>query len=406
MLKNFDRFIGNSVTLFVIIAYFQLFKFIVIPHSIRVIAEITAMGLMLILILLRLIYQPKSLIRMNFAGPILVLILSAIPSYFIAQSFHDQSFLVSTFANRIIWFFLLYFFVHVFQVSVKAIIRMIIAIGIFVVVLYYIQLTIYPKVLLDIVMLKSRGTLRLLVAGMLCTQVAYFYFLNRFFENSRLKDLLLSLLILSIFVLQGSRHAIIAIFLLTIVMLFFSRRVKGRFLKVGIVVLASFSLFLIFRDIFIELTKVSMSQVGGFEGGIRLKAAKFFLTNFQPDEWSYIFGNSRSGSGSIYSQRSELYAHKYGFHLSDIGILGDYIRYGILFVIASVYLLVKSIGFKVSPEYRYLKYYIIMQCFTLATGKGILGEVDVAIILILYIFDVDRSQQILRSKDVELEVKK
>ena len=394
MLKNLDRFIGNTVTLFAVVAYFELFKFVMIPSSIRILLQVAACGLMILLIILKLIYQPENMIRMNFSTPILILIIGVIPSYFIAQSYHNQSFLISAFANRIIWFYVLYFFIHVYKISVKYIIRIILIIGMFAVLLYYIQFTLYPKIILDIHILEGRGTIRLFVVGMICTQAAYFYFLNRFFEKNSTIDLILALVSMSIFVLQGTRQLLFAIALLTLVNLFFSRRVKGRVFKIAVFTLASVAVFMIFREIFIELTRVSTSQVSDLSGGIRLKAAKFFLTSFQPDELSYIFGNGSSGRGSIYSQRMTLYTLKYGFYLSDIGVLGDYIRYGIVFVIAGLYMLAKSIMFRVSPEYRYLKYYIIMQCFTLLTGYGILGGVDVVLLLILYVFDVDRANQI------------
>lgn len=402
MLKNLDRYIGNSVTFFAVAAYFELFKFIMIPYSIRVMSQVVVCGLMLLLIILRLIYQPEKLVKMNFAIPIFILIISALPSYFVAQSSHNQSFLISAYANRIIWFYLLYFFVHVYQISVKFIIRMILFIGLLAVVLYYVQFTLYPKILLDINILEGRGTIRLFVAGMLCTQAAYFYYLNRFFKKNSIIDLVLALVSLSIFVLQGTRQLLFAIALLTLVNLFFSRRVKGRVLKIGVLALASVAVFFIFREIFIELTRISTSQVSDLSSGIRIKAARFFLTTFQPSEWSYIFGNGGSGQGSIYSQKMTLYSFKYGFYTTDIGVIGDYVKYGIIFVAAGLYMLTKSLLIKVNSEFRYLKYYIVMQGFTLLTGFGILGGVDVVLLLILYVFDVDRANRLKESANQEL----
>lgn len=393
MLKNLDRHIGNAVTLFAVVAYFELFKFMAIPYSFRVMSQVAACGLMILLIVVRLIYLPEDRIKMHFSRPILLMLIGALPSYFVAQAYHGQSFLISAFANRIIWFYLIYFFVHVYKVDAKFIVRMILAIGLFAVILYYIQYTLYPKVILDINILEGRGTIRLFVYGMLCTQMAYFYYLNRFFEKNGLLDVLLAMATLSIFVLQGTRQSLFALALLTLVNLFFSQRVRGRFFKIGILALASFAVFLVFREIFVELARVSTSQVSHLNGGVRLKAARFFLTSFQPGDWSYIFGNSNVGSGSIYNQRMELYAYKYGFYVTDIGVIGDYVKYGIVFVAAGMYMLVKSILFNVSLAYRYLKYYIVMQCFTLVTGYGILGGVDVILLLILYLFDLDRASQ-------------
>lgn len=391
MFKNLDRFIGNAVTLFAVVAYFELFKFAMIPTSVRAMSQIVACGLMLLLIILKQIYQPEELIKMNFKWPVLFLMIGIIPSFFVAQAYHNQSFGISLVGTRVIWFYLLYFFVHVYKISIKYLIRIILLIGLFAIVLYYMQYILYPKIILDVRMTESRGTIRMFVYGMLCTQVAYFYFLNRYFEKNNIRDLIMALLSLSIFVLQGTRQLLFSAALLTLVNLFFSKRVKGRAFKIVILALGSFAIFLIFREIFEELTRVSTSQASNLSGGIRLKAARFFLTSFQPSIWSYIFGNGNAETGSIYLQRINLYAYKYGFYLTDIGVVGDYIKYGIIFVIAGLYMLVKSLLIKVSPEYRYLKYYIVMQGFTLATGYGILGGVDVVLLLILYIFDKDRA---------------
>jgi energy-coupling factor transporter transmembrane protein EcfT len=245
--------------------------------------------------------------------------------------------------------------------------------------------------IMNINVIEGRATIRLFVGGMICAQAAYFYFLNQFFAKNNTRYLVLSLLTLSIFILQGTRQLIFALIFLTLIYLLFSRRIKSRFLIALIFSLAVVSFFLIFREIFVELTKVSSSQMQNLSGGIRIKAARFYLTNFMPNAWAYIFGNSNSGLGSAYDQQIFLYAFKYGFYTSDIGILGDYVKYGIVFTIAGLVMLIKAICFKISDKYSFLKYYIFSQCFTLITGYGIFGGVDIVMVLSLYIFDVDRA---------------
>lgn len=405
MLKIIDRFIGKAVTILVIVAYFQVFKFIVIPYAARVIFQVAMGALMLFLIILRSIYQPNRNISYNFKGIIIILIVSTVPSYFIAKLYHNQSFFSSIVANQIILFYLLYFFIHIFQVPVKFLIRTIVIIGLFVVSIYYLQFFSYPKAFLDIVMLEGRGTIRLLVPGMLCTQFAYYFFLHKFFENNKLRDLLLALLSSSIFILQGTRVLVFSMIFLTLIMLLFYKKVNGRFIKMVVIALASFIFLIVFRDIFNELFRESSSQVENLGGGVRLKAANFFITKFQSDGWTYLFGNSRAGIGEIYGKKLELYSKRYGFYITDIGILGDYILYGVIFVISGLLLLIKAIRFRIGSEFQYLKYYIFMQCFTLATGKGIFAGVDILILVILYVFDLDRVAkiQLEETKQMEME---
>lgn len=392
-MKNLDRHIGNLVVLLALVSYFEVFKFSVIPENMRFLSQVVVIGIMVVLLILRLIYQPEKVIRMHFFLPVLLLLLGALPSYIIANTYHNQSYIVSLWASRIIWFYLLYYFVHVYKTSPDYIIRLIIGIGLFAVFLYYVHLVIYPTTFIDARIMERRGTLRIFVAGLLCTQVAYFYYLNRFFENNRFSDLALALVTMSVFVLQGTRQLIGAVVILTLVNLFFSRRVKGRLVKIGLLTLMALAVFFVFRDIFLELTEVSAQQISDLAGGVRLRAAKFFLTSAMPSDWAYMFGNGAYALDSPYSIRMDFYAMRYGFFIVDIGIIGDYYMYGIIFIIAGLVLLGKSILFRVSPKYRYLKYYILMQCFTLLTGFGILGGVDVLLLLIIYLFDHDRHQR-------------
>jgi hypothetical protein len=399
MQKHPSQFIGSLIVIFSIICYFELFAFRFIPYPIRALSPVLGIAVLVFFILIRIIYQPEALIKMNFSFLIMLLILGSLPSYFIARYFHRQTLLISTFANRTIWFYLLYFFVHLYKVPVKHIIRIITVFGLLVVFLYFVQYSIYPTRILAINIIEGRGTIRLFVTGMLCAQFTYFYYLNQFFQKNRPIYLVLSLLTISIFILQGTRQLIFALAFLTVVNLLVSKRIRGRaFMTIG--VSAAFVLvFMLFREIFLELTRVSTVQSVNLGSDVRLRAARFFLTEFMPNKWAYILGNGSNGAGSAYDQKMLIYQLKYGFFISDIGVLGDYVKYGIVFVVAGLLLLVKSILFKTTPEFQYLKFYILSQCFTLLTGFGLLGGVDIIILLILYIFDVQRAESLSAGKN-------
>jgi hypothetical protein len=330
---------------------------------------------------------------MNFKVPILLVTLGTIPSFFIAYSYHHQSYLITTYANRALFFYLLYFFLHLYKVPISLIIKTIIYVGLFAVLHYYIQLALDPKLIMRLTsVMESRGTIRLFVPGMLCTIAAYFYFLNKYFETNNIKVLIFSLITFSVFVLQGTRQLIFSIAFLTVVNLILSNKVKSKFLMLMMISVASFFIFLIFRDIFMAIFEVSGRQSTNFEHDIRVRAAKFFLTDFMPNNLAYWFGNSNSEAGSPYNLKQFYYNVKYGFYLNDIGIIGDYVRYGVIFTIGSIYLLIKAIFFKIGHEYRFLKYYIVAQCFTLLGGKGVIGGADIVLICTLYIFDLEHAK--------------
>jgi hypothetical protein len=217
--------------------------------------------------------------------------------------------------------------------------------------------------------------------------------LNQFFAKNSLPYLILSLLVLSVFILQGTRQLIVAFLFLTLVNLFFAKRIRSKGMIMMVIVFSVFAVVLLFREIFIELTRVSSSQMQNLGGGVRMRAADFYLTEFTPNIWAHLFGNSNAGFGSQYNQAMLFNALKYGFYTTDIGILGDYFKYGIIFAVTGLYLVVKAIRFNISKELLYLKFYILSQCFTLLTGFGIFGGVDILLLLALYIFDVDQAKR-------------
>jgi len=379
------------ILLVVIVSYFELFKISAIPNTVRYFSQVLSSALILIFILLGIIYLPAHREKMHFSAPILILIIGAIPSIFMARYFHHQPIIASIWAYRILFFYLLYFFLHFYKVQVKYIINSIVIIGFLAVAMYYIQYFLFPKMIFDITFLAGRGTIRLFIAGMLCTQFAYFYFLHQFYTRKKVIHLILCLLSLSIFILQGTRQTIFALVFLTLIYILFSRKIRSKAVILIIFSLAMIAAFFIFREIFNELTKVSSAQVRNLSGGIRLRAMKFYLTDFMPNKLAYVFGNGSSGMGSAYERKLVFIAIKYKFYLADIGIIGDYVKYGIVFTIGGLAMIIKSIGFKVSSKYSYLKYYIYSQCFTLIAGYGIFGGVDIIILMILYIFDIDRA---------------
>ncbi len=400
MNRPLDKHLSNIVVLLAIIGYFDLFAFSAIPSSIRQIFKIGVAALLFILIVVHIIYKPGNKVKMNFALPILLMIIASLPSYITASAFHNQSFMVSAFANRLIWFYLLYFYLHFYQVSIRYILKLIVIIGSLVMCLFFLQYIMYPNTFLDIYLRETRGTIRLFVPGMLLSQAAYFYFLNRFFSKHSIISLAFALLIISMYVLQGTRAFLFSLAFLTLMNLLFSTRVKSRFAIILIVSLSFVSIFFIFREIFIELTHVSTNQANKMGEGVRLKAASFFLTRFMPNGLAYVFGNGVPGPGSAYGVNMAYYSMRFGYYLSDIGIIGDYVKYGVFFVIGGLLMILKALFFPVSPVYSYLKYYILFQCFTMITGKGLFSGVDVVLLLILYVFDVDRDESIKVKNEV------
>ena len=306
--------------------------------------------------------------------------------------YHKQSYLVSLFASRMVMYYLLYFFLHAFQFKKELVLNTILIVGFIALGLYFIQYVIYPVRILNTRMGLDRGTVRLFVPGLNAAIVIYFIYINRFFNKRRLMALFVALLCYSAFILQATRQVIFGIALLTVVNVFISKQIRSRGLIVLLMSVAVVSIFFVFQDLFTTMFELSESQSSEGET-TRTRTIRFFTTEFQTDLITYIFGNGEGHPASQYGRRLDMYKLVYDRYLSDIGILGDYVRYGSVFVIAGVILLLKSVFIRVSSNVQNLKYYLLFLLLTIITSKGILGSADVVMIMIFYLIDIDIFEQ-------------
>src|SRR4030042_4370132 len=103
MNKFLSRFFNDFVVFLAFVLYFEFFKLMIVPYTFRILSQVFVCALMAVLIIIRIIYNPeRRKITRNFAGPLLLLIIGAIPSYFVANAYHNQSLLISSFTNRIL----------------------------------------------------------------------------------------------------------------------------------------------------------------------------------------------------------------------------------------------------------------------------------------------------------------
>ena len=144
-----------------------------------------------------------------------------------------------------------------------------------------------------------------------------------------------------------------------------------------------------FKNIFVQMLEVTQhTRKTGLEN-IRIRAIGFYFTTMFPNGLSYIFGNGVASGESELASRMFLYSSKYGYYISDIGIIGNYINYGAFFVIGVIGMLWKIFKTKIEPSFNHLKYFFLVVLLTLPTGGGFsASELIVVVCLSLYILDV------------------
>ncbi len=376
-----------------------MIEFTAIPRAVRILSQFAAIIVIILLLMFKQIYFREDERPKNFTFPVFIFIVAMLLSGLVARYYHHQPYFLSVWMSRAILFYFLYFLLHAYKIEKAQLEKIIIGLGLLTVGLFYFQTVLYPTKIFDVRMTIDRGTLRLFIPTMGFTLISYFYFLNKFFNDNKIKHGILVLLCYSIFILQATRQLIASIALLTIINLFRSKQVRSRLLIVFLIGLGMVAMFFIFFDLINEMIAVSQQQIGAEEESTRMRAARFFLTKFPPNDLAYILGNGEGHQASPYGMKMLYLQLTHGYYLSDIGLIGDYVRYGILFVIGAIIMLVKLIRIKVPPEYEYLRYQIFLSLFTLLTGKGVFGSPSITLILIAYLFDIGHHELRLKQKN-------
>jgi hypothetical protein len=163
-----------------------------------------------------------------------------------------------------------------------------------------------------------------------------------------------------------------------------------------------------FQEIFVNLIDLSKQQSESITENVRIRAAYFFLTELFPNTLSYITGNGADSANSTYGFMIQMYKDAYGFFQSDIGLIGDYTKFGILYILGVLLILIKVIKSNIGEEYKYIKYFYLSVLLTLFTGGGPFAQADsiVGICITLYILDIhfhDKDiEQLYDDEDTEL----
>ena len=389
------------IILFVIVASLGMYELAFLGKDMIKILELLGIGVIALIILLQLVYSKGENFKTNFGWEILLVFVGVILSMFTAFSGHNQGFSTTLIAQRFMYFYFFYFALHFIRISDVDLEKIIVYLAITYVVFYLLQFVAYPTVIFDVRTAEERGTVRIFLQGLSYLVLAYFYILNKLFERFTPGRLALLFLFFSIFILMGTRQIILTMFMLTVLNVLFSKKVKSKVMIMFLVIVSAIPVVFIFQDIFLSILSVTQEQSEGFEDDIRIRAATFFLYELFPNKISYITGNGAPSLNSPYGQLIQMYMDVFRFYQSDVGIVGDYSKFGAFFVIAVLAILIRVLSMKISSEFSYLKYYYFSIVLTMFTGGGTFGEGSsiVLICITLYILDIDKHNRKLLEED-------
>ena len=212
--------------------------------------------------------------------------------------------------------------------------RLIIIMAFLYLLIYFFQYAIYPKILFGARASVERGTVRIFIPGGTFAGFIYYYFLHKALTTEKKVYAIYCLIYFAVPLLQGTRSSTTVLLFGTLLFILFSKQVKSKIAVTILMIAFSAVVFIIFKDIIMNLIDVSESQASQDDDDIRVKASKFFLYDFSPTSLNYWIGNGESHGASSYGMKIYFYKEYYGFYQSDIGILGEYSKYGILWIIS------------------------------------------------------------------------
>jgi hypothetical protein len=381
-----------SVVSFIILCSISFFDLIVIPSAIIKGFEFIGSGIILLFIILHVVYGDKHRFTKFFTIEVVLIFSAVILSMSAAKIFHGQSFSVTFLAQRFMYYWLFYYLLHAMRINPEDLLKLIFAFGIAYCIIYILQTLAYPIELLHSKMFTDRNTLRIYMPGAGYLVLGYFIALSQYVITKQNKYLIYCFIAFIIFVLLGTRQVLATMALITLLHIYWSKKIKSKLFVYMLIGAATIAVFFLFQNIFLGMIEATEKQAlqGQDEDDIRIRAAVYFLFEFFPNDISYITGNGVHSAHSTYGMNVEYVREALHFNQSDIGIIGDYSRFGLLFVIAELSILLRTAFIRVPEKFYVVKFNAISILLTMFVGKGAFGSSDniLVICMLLYITDL------------------
>ena len=375
----------------IILGALEFFDVRALGESILKMVQLGSLGVMILFILIDYIYNREERIQALFSKEIGFMLLAVLLSMFIANTEQGQSYKITFIAQRYMYFYIFYFFLHGLRIRPDDLVKIIVGFGILISLLYLVQYILYPTVLFDVRISEERGTLRIFFPGQSFIFMTFFFSVLKFFEKYKYPWLILTGLTFVIIILLGSRLILLTSVLIAGYFLLTSDKVRSKIILIPIGIIGLLAFLFIFRGIFTQLIDITKGQQVNFADDVRVRAATFFLTDFFPNTLSYFLGNGAESLNSPYGMKVYQIREDLNFYQGDVGIIGDYTQFGIIFVLTAASIYIKTLSAKYPYEYKFLYYYMLFISL-LMLMSGDFGNVSayIPVLIIMYIIDVSK----------------
>lgn len=210
---------------------------------------------------------------------------------------------------------------------------------------------------------SSRGVLRIGVKYVELHMLAVFYSINQWLLHKEKKWFLAMVICGLMIVLSVTRQIIAVTAMLS--GLFLLNRLR-LYQKIIFIILVIMSTMYVLPEIPIYKALVENTQVQAErnenEDDIRIRAAQYYMNEYQTNNMTRIFGNGIPSIGnSTWGNKFEQDTRHEGYYSSDIGWIGYYWHFGLISVLGVLFLLLNSAIKKKTFNHEYLTY----QCYAI-----------------------------------------
>lgn len=317
---------------------------------------------------------------------ILILIFAGIfLSMFNSYLFREQGIITTFIAQRFTYTFIILASLAYVQPTLRDIIKALRIVS-YITLLAWIASAVSPHFFFNIseetLRLKASTDIGFTVVGIQIVTLYTYYLIYKYVKHFTVKDFLTAFFWIGFIFLYQNRSMMIGVIVAFVYSL---TKLKSRYKLFIILGISSAACVFIFYtwQIWVSLIAETDSQLGNKDYN-RWKALNYYLTDYSPNIWCYLFGNGMP-AGS-FSELGRLYWYNFsrGIYTSDIGMIGMWAHYGILPLIGIYFVLIKILFGKRFPlwlKFMSLHICIVPTIFHFSNASGIL-----TFVLVIYLY--------------------
>lgn len=360
----------EGVVILTIIIFLQLFSYIGIPeNAVALSVAIFGLGMLMLFISFTTVLFKKGLELYGIDQLVIAFIAVIFISFLTAYAYWEQPITSSLLSYRQFYIFFMYFVLVGFEVSQKAIERILVILFFLSLIVFVIDYITFPDAIFSLRSEERRDGITVFFYGQGFTFLGAFYYIEKFFTKRKPIHLIWFLIgAVFLFFLTQSRMILLGLGLGFILVLFLSK-LRYKFLLATAVVSTGIIVYL-FSGVFKGIKEQNAEQAKFYTEDIRVQALEFFWNDLQGGWPTLVFGNGYPAKDSKLEAITD-YGQDMGYYTADVGLIGILSFFGIIGLIIWVFFFYKAFSMKDNQELIYVKAYFLSVSITAITGYSI-----------------------------------